>query len=98
MFEDGRRTSGRYVTVLMRPNQLQRARLGIVASKKLGGAVVRNRAKRLIRNIFRLNKSAPGALGYDVVVIPRRELLEAAFSAVEADYQAILSRRSRGSR
>ena len=64
-------------------------RLGIAATRKFGGAVQRNRAKRLIREIFRRNKIAPG---FDVVVIPRRELLDATLSALEADYRALLER------
>jgi ribonuclease P protein component len=65
-------------------------RLGIAATKKLGGAVERNRAKRLIREVFRRNKIADG---FDVVVIPKRELLDASLSTLEADYRRLLSRR-----
>jgi ribonuclease P protein component len=65
-------------------------RLGIAATKKLGGSVERNRAKRLIREVFRRNKIAPG---YDVVVIPKRELLDASLSTLEADYRTLLIRR-----
>ena len=65
-------------------------RLGIAATKKLGGSVQRNRAKRLIREVFRRNKIAPG---FDVVVIPKRELLDASLSTLEADYRTLLARR-----
>lgn len=98
VFNDGRRANGRYMTIVARPNQLPVARLGVVASKKLGDAVQRNRAKRLLRELFRRNKRASGAVGFDIVVIPRRELLEAAFTALEADYQAALRRDDRRSR
>ena len=64
-------------------------RLGIAATKKLGGSVERNRAKRLIREVFRRNKIA---VGFDVVVIPKRELLDASLSALEADYRTLLAR------
>ena len=65
-------------------------RLGIAATKKLGGSVQRNRAKRLIREVFRRNKIAQG---YDVVVIPKRELLDATLNVLEADYRTLLERR-----
>jgi len=65
-------------------------RLGIAATKKLGGSVERNRAKRLIREVFRRNKIAPG---FDVVVIPKRDLLDASLSTLEADYRTLLARR-----
>jgi len=65
-------------------------RLGIAATKKLGGAVRRNRAKRLIREIFRRNNIAAG---FDIVVVPKRELLDASLTALEADYRQNIERR-----
>ena len=79
----------------MRPNTTGVGRLGIAATRKIGGSVERNRAKRLIREVFRRNKIAPG---FDVVVIPKRELLDASLSALEADYRHIVERRVRQSR
>jgi ribonuclease P protein component len=83
VYDQGVRIRGRYSTVFLLPTSLAFARLGIAATKKLGGAVVRNRAKRLIREVFRRNKIARGV---DVVVVPRRELLDASLTALEADY------------
>ena len=77
------------------PNQRTVGRLGIAATKKLGGAVQRNRAKRLIREVFRRNNGAPG---FDVVVIPKRELLDATLTVLEADYRNSLDRRFRSRR
>jgi ribonuclease P protein component len=82
--------NGRFSTIFVMPNKTGTGRLGIAATKKLGGAVERNRAKRLIREVFRRNKIAPG---FDVVVIPRRELLRTDLTALEADYRATLERR-----
>jgi len=78
------------MTVFVHANGLGRARLGIAATRKLGSAVIRNRAKRLVREVFRRNKP-PG--GFDIVVIPRREMLEADYAHVEADFLSILTRR-----
>ena len=85
----GFRARGRFLTLLARPNEAGFARLGVAASRKLGGAVHRNRAKRLIRELFRRNKPAAAI---DVVVIPRSELLEAEFKSLEADYRSTLHR------
>jgi ribonuclease P protein component len=78
--------------VFILPNDKGIARLGIAATRKLGGAVVRNRAKRLIREVFRRNQIAQGL---DVVVIPKRELLDASLTVLEADYTSIFERRLR---
>src|SRR5436190_13184452 len=91
-YEHGARVHGRYSTLFILPNKLDVGRLGIAATKKLGGAVQRNRAKRLIREVFRHNKIASG---FDVVIVPRRGLLETGLPILESDYRASLERRLR---
>jgi RNase P protein component len=44
----------------------------------------------LIREVFRRNKIAPG---FDVVVIPKRDLLKASLNILEADYRTLVARR-----
>jgi ribonuclease P protein component len=90
VYDRGARLHGQYSTVFVLRNDEGGCRLGIAATKKLGGAVLRNRAKRLIREIFRRNKIAEGL---DIVVIPRRELLDASLTLIETDYLKILGRR-----
>jgi ribonuclease P protein component len=92
VYDQGAKLHGRYGTVFMAPNNLQVGRLGIAATKKLGGAVARNRAKRLIREVFRRNKIAPG---FDLVVVPKRELLGASLTTLEAEYRRTIERRLR---
>ena len=84
------RLHGRYSTIFVLRNDQDCCRLGIAATKKLGGAVQRNRAKRLIREVFRRNKIAKGL---DIVIIPKRELLDASLTVIETDYRKILERR-----
>jgi ribonuclease P protein component len=78
--------------VMMLPNGRPVSRLGVAATRKLGSAVVRNRAKRLAREVFRRQRVAAGL---DVVVIPRREMLDAPFASLEADYGAAVDRGQR---
>jgi ribonuclease P protein component len=89
IYDRGAKAHGKFLTLFTLPNDLQIGRLGIAATRKMGGAVVRNRAKRLIREVFRRNKLAPG---YDVVVIPRRELVDAGLTAIEAEFRSTLER------
>jgi ribonuclease P protein component len=89
VYERGARVHGRFSTLFLLPNKLPIGRLGIAATRKLGGAVARNRAKRLIREVFRRNNMASG---FDVVVVPKRELLDASLTALEAEYRHNLER------
>src|SRR6476469_809824 len=92
VFDLSQRAKGRYFTVLLAPNEPGVARLGIVASRKLGDAVRRNRAKRLIREVFRRSDLLPPGKGLDVVVIPRRELFDAVYSSLESDFRSTVRR------
>lgn len=90
VYNDGTRISGRFMTVFLIKNGLDVQRCGVAATRKLGSAVERNRAKRLAREIFRRHKNAPG---YDIVIVPRREMLDAPFANLESEYDRALERR-----
>jgi len=90
VYNEGTRVSGRFMTVFLLLNGRETQRCGVAATRKLGSAVERNRAKRLAREIFRRHKVAPG---YDVVIVPRREMLDAPFASLESDYDRALERR-----
>jgi ribonuclease P protein component len=90
VYNDGVRVNGRFMTIFRLPTGLPQTRLGVAATRKLGSAVERNRAKRLARELFRRNKIA---MGHDIVVVPRREMLDAPFASLQADYQTAIERR-----
>ena len=94
VFEQGIRLRGRFMTCFALPNGLTAPRLGIAASAKMGNAVVRNRAKRLVRELFRAHIPVKPI---DVVFVPRREMVRAAWPELEADYRAALRRIEKGS-
>jgi ribonuclease P protein component len=89
VYDRGRKTHGRTMTIFTLPRPGSVTRLGIAATRKLGGAVERNRAKRLVREVFRRNPAPPG---FDIVVVPRQALFDATFSNLEVEYAAILGR------
>lgn len=99
----GRRAEGRFIIVYAVANDVGHPRLGVTASRKVGNAVVRNRWKRRLREIFRCGKQHFGD-HHDVVIIikgGRRSMPE--FKALERDVykavrRALASLRKRGKR
>lgn len=92
IYREGARVHGRFMTLFVMPNGGPAPRLGVAATRRVGMAVERNRAKRLTREVFRRHKRVAAL---DVVVVPRREMLDAPFIHVEADFDAALARGSR---
>ena len=72
------------VVVYCRKNRLERNRTGYTVSKKLGKAVVRNRVRRRLREIIRLN-SAQLRQGYDLVIVARQRAVNVSYQKLEAD-------------
>ena len=82
------RTSGvanGFVVLYARKNGTNINRVGITVSKKLGHAVVRNRVRRRLRDVYRLNedKFQPG---WDIVVVARSKAVTAEFTRLTGAY------------
>ena len=65
------------------------SRFAVITTRKLGNAVIRNRARRLLRECFRLHQHAL-RVPVEMVLIARRSLVGQSFAGVQADYLAIL--------
>ena len=81
-------TSGQANTYLVRyarRNRSKENRVGLTCGKKLGHAVVRNRTRRRLREIYRLNEHR-FARGYDIVVVARSAAVDADFAVLERAY------------
>ena len=89
LYNKGNSAASHCVVVYCRRNGKKENRLGLTVSTKLGGAVQRNRIRRRLKEIYRLNedKLKPG---YDVVIVARTKSGTAPFSELEASMLSLL--------
>ena len=74
-----------YLVLYARKNRTDRNRIGITVSKKLGHAVVRNRTRRRLREVYRLNEELFQP-GWDLVVVARSRAVDAPFDRLTDSY------------
>ena len=77
-----------YLVLYARKNRTTTNRVGITVSKKLGHAVVRNRVRRRLREVYRLHESAFQP-GWDIVVVARSRCIKASFQDLVSAYLAL---------
>lgn len=89
IYRNGRRVTGKYLILFVNSNQIQGNRFGIVTSKRIGNAVVRNRAKRLIREVIRKNMTGLPQ-GYDLVIVARHNINGAAYEQIDREFLRLI--------
>jgi ribonuclease P protein component len=93
VYRSGKRYDGVLMTAFVLPNNLPHNRFGVTASRKaLGKAVQRNRAKRMLRETFRLKRSSLSSLlqNYDWVVNAKRRLPDYKVSAATEEFEKLV--------
>ena len=85
LYAKGRSSANRFLVLYCRRNGRGVNRMGYTVSAKLGGAVVRNRVRRRLREIARLNM--PGLkTGWDIVVVARLRAVDAPYAELDRAY------------
>jgi ribonuclease P protein component len=77
-------------SLFFRSNEQDAARMGITATRKVGNAVLRNRAKRRIREIYRHFPDRAALVGLDLVVHLKPEAGNAPYAELKADLERLL--------
>jgi ribonuclease P protein component len=89
VYRNGKRRSSSHFTVFLKANGLPQSRFGFSIKRALGGAVVRNRMRRRMREVVRLHRQEISG-GWDFVIHPKANVERAAFAALESDLMRLL--------
>jgi ribonuclease P protein component len=85
LYREGRKVQSQRLVLFGRENNIGHPRLGITVSRKIGGAVVRNRIKRLFREVFRKSlREIPNQL--DIVVNAKPGCVGASYAELRTEF------------
>lgn len=82
VYSQGKSCADHFIVLFVFPNELERNRIGLSVSKKIGKAVKRNRVKRLFREVYRLNKDKI-IQGVDLIFLARKDATKLDFPKME---------------
>ena len=88
LYHKGKSGANKYLVLYCRRNGSQENRIGLTVSGKLGHAVVRNRVRRRLREIYRLHESQFQP-GWDLVVVARSRAVDAPYRKLEHAYLSL---------
>ncbi len=85
LYRKGNRYRAKYFNLIYQSNTLAYSRVGVVASRKIGNAVTRNKAKRWMRELYRRNKDM-FAYPIDLIMVATAEMKAAAWADLDDHY------------
>ena len=94
VYGQGRRVGSRNLALFGMPNDVGHCRLGITATRKVGGAVRRNRVKRVLREVYRRNRALLNQ-SLDLVVNPYPQLHQCSYDEIEREFLDTFARLAR---
>ena len=83
VYKNGKSYANKYLIMYIMENGLDKNRIGISVSKKVGNSVVRHRVTRLVRESYRLQEGVFNS-GLDIVIIARASAAMAGYSKIES--------------
>lgn len=83
VYEDGKNYWNRNLILYVRKNNLDYSRVGYSITKKIGNSVVRNKIRRRMKEIYRLNFDEIKD-GYDFIFIPKRNIVDISYREIES--------------
>ena len=91
LYNKGKSAASQYIVIYIRKNNSTRNQLGVTVSKKIGGAVQRNRVRRRLKEIYRLSEDDLKP-GYDIVIVARLSSRFIKYSELEASVLLLLKK------
>lgn len=89
VYNGGKNFWNRNLILYIKKNKLEESRLGITITKKIGNAVVRNKIRRRIKELYRLNMHR-FKNGYDLIFIPKKNVVDLSYKELESAFLHIL--------
>ncbi len=92
VYRHGVRVTGRYLVLFLMQTDGHTGRFGVTASRRVGGAVVRSRCKRRLRELYRLHREVLEGREFDMVANARNGCASAPWDGLERDFLDCLRR------
>lgn len=89
VYKEGKNYWNRNLILYIKGNDLEYNRIGYSITKKVGNSVVRNRVRRRLKEIYRLNADGFKS-GYDMIIIPKNNTRDISYRELESAMLHIL--------